>query len=244
MVAKVIRKLLALVISLLPKSNLRYRLIGAAHYFSPQIREDLYIVPGEALAYAGFYRSEYAIDLANKVGRKGYVVLMEADPRNYARLVKGLEYAANRERIHALHMALWQHQGQVPFEMYEGASLVEFNKIATSVGRASYPDSPSVVDVACDTFDNVARQFPEVSHLFVTINGAELGALKGMSEFLRKPGVSVWIKSPFRSKETGMPMYADVAEVLRRHGMKVIVAVKPEPDAENATGKVYAYQPL
>src|SRR5262249_43795574 len=124
------------------------------------------------------------------------------------------------------------------------ADLVEFNKIATSVGHAHYPDSTCVVDVECNTFDNVFRQFPEVAHLFVTINGAELEALKGMSTFLRTPGTSVWIKSPFRNKQTGIPMYQEVADVLRSHGMKVYIAAQSAHTSNEVVGKVYAYHPL
>lgn len=233
----------AVIIPLLPRSNAKMRLRGIYHYARPQLREDLYINHGEWMAYVGFYRSEYATRLAEMVGPSSELVLVEAHPKNYERLVKGLEGASNRERIHALNLALWTHRGVVPFEVYDEPNMTEFHKVAVSVGKSHYADSAQVVEVPCDSFDNVFERFPLIRHVFITINGAELEALRGMTKYLSTPGASVWIKSPFRNKETGEMMYKEVAQNLRERGLQVFVAAKTRGVATDAMGKVYAYRP-
>jgi FkbM family methyltransferase len=226
----------------LPPSSLKAWMRGAYHRLFPQLPADCYVEKGSALAYVGFYRAEYAAELAEAVGPGGQAVLVEGHPENYRRLVEGLASVPNRERIVPLNLALWMHRGTVPFEIYDDTGQTEFHKIPGTSGESFYPSSARVVDVPCDSFDGIFAAYPRIRHVFVTINGAELQALDGMSAYLRTPGASAWIKSPFADKATGEPMFRQVARGLARHGMRVVVGAGSGQNGP--MGKVYGYQPL
>lgn len=225
----------------LPESDVKLWMRGAYHRVFPQLPADCYVEKGGALAYVGFYRAEYAAELAEAVGPGGQVVLIEGHPQNYQRLVEGLAAVPHRERIHPLNLALWTHKGVVPFEVYDETGMTEFHKIPGTSGKPFYESSARVVEVPCDTFDGIFAAFPRIRHVFVTINGAELQALAGMSTYLRTPGASAWIKSPFADGQTGEPMYRQVAGALGQHGMRVFVAA--DSGRNGPMGKVFAYQP-
>jgi FkbM family methyltransferase len=226
----------------LPLSNLKLRLRGAYHHLYPQLPARCYVEPGGCLAYVGFYRAQYATELAEAVGPRGEVVLVEAHPDNYRRLVEGLEALPTRERIRALNVALWTHTGRVSFEVYDEPERTEFHKIPGTSAEPSYGAGARAIEVACAAFDDIFAEHPRLRHVFVTINGAELQALQGMSRYLKTPGASAWIKSPFADKATCEPMYLQVARVLEGHGMRVVVAAGS--GSAGPMGKVFGYQPL
>jgi len=227
-----------------PRHRFGLQSLAFAHRLAPQLSEECSVAPGEALAYVGFYRSDYALALAAKLDPSSRLVLVEADPQNYERLVAGLAGHPAGNRIHAINLALWKGPGTVPFEIYRDPGRAEFNRISITTGAADYGGASAVIDVPCDSFDHVFERFPDVRHVYVAINGAELEALEGMQGYLRTPGASVWIKSPFRNRATQRRMSEEVAEVLGGHGMKVVTARKPRPDPNPDMGKVFAYQPL
>lgn len=226
----------------LPRSNLKLWLRGAYHRFYPQLPARCYVESGGSLAYVGFYRCEYAAELAEAVGPGGEVVLVEAHPANYQRLVEGLGSVPHRERIQVLNLALWTHTGRVPFEIYDEPGRTEFHKIPDTSGEPVYAPAARVIEVPCSAFDDIFSEHPRIRHVFVTINGAELQALQGMSRYLGTPGASAWIKSPFADKATGEPMYRQVARRLASHGMRVFLAAGS--GSGGPMGKVFGYQPL
>ncbi len=230
-------------IASLPRSNLRLTLLGLYHrHITANAPARLYVRPGEALAYIGFYRAEYAGELAECVGPDGRVILIEADPKNHAALVEGLKAVPRRDRIEVINRAIWRESGTVSFETYDDEGSVENNRIALTNAEAFYPKSEKVIDVPAVTFDEVFRDHPETTHVFVTINGAELEAIKGMDRYLSTPGRSAWIKSPFVEKGSGKPMIEQVAAALRRRGLRVFPC--REPRMRDGTGKVFAYVPF
>ena len=228
----------------IPRSNFRLHIVGLLHYLRPNLSEVVYTNNGETMAYVGFFRSEYVTSLLKAVGPTGHVVLIEAHPTNYNRLTNGLENIPDKEQVTTINVALWHEQGEVPFEVYNDEDEAQYHKISGALGDAYYGNSTKTIQVSCDTFDNIYLKFHAIRHTFVTINGAELEALKGMKNYLGTPGNSVWIKSPFRNKDTGELMYKEVADVLKEQGMKVFIGAKTYQSPSKTMGKVFAYQPF
>lgn len=221
---------------------MRLTLLGLYQaYVTANPPPELFVKPGEAIAYAGFYRPQYAETLARAVGPEGRVVLIEADPRNYVKLVNGIKNIEGKERIETINRALWRESGTVPFEIYDDSEFAEYNKITTTGARAFYASSEKILEVPTITFDEVFEMYPEICHVFVTINGAELEAIKGMEHYLSTPGRSTWIKSPFVAESTGEPMIHQVSEELTSRGLRVFLC--RQGDMRDGGGKVFAFKP-
>lgn len=225
----------------LKRGNAKLALLGLyQQYVNANAPADLYVVPGETIAYVGFYRPEYAEALVRAVGPKGRVVLVEADPRNYARLVEGIETIRGKEQVETVNRAIWREGGLVSFEVYDDEGHEEFNKIGITNAQAFYGNATRTIEVPAITFDEVFDTYPEIRHVFITINGAELEAIKGMNRYFSTPGCSAWIKSPFVDRVTNEPMLRQLIRELRSLDLRVFQC--RHGDMRDRGGKVFAYR--
>lgn len=224
------------------RTNRSLYLAGWYHaQVSPNLPDWMLVHPGETVCYVGTYRPERVALLADAVGPEGHVVVVEAHPENFAKLQAGLAAMRIPARVTLINKALYKAEGVITFGIYE--DLPEHHLVMDHPGQREYGPPQTTIDIPATIFDAVYREYPDIRYVFVTINGAELEAIEGMTGYLSVPGNSTWIKSPFLDKATNRPMTLEVDEQLAAMGMKTFIG-RGFRESGGVMGKVFAYRPF
>jgi FkbM family methyltransferase len=142
-------------------------------------REVVAVKPGDVVIDGGACHGDTALYFAANAGKTGRVLSFELDAENLGILKANVE--RNRElgaRITPLNMALWKHSGEKLF--------FESNGAATRV--ESKANARAVSEVKTVAIDDLVKMenLPSVDFIKLDIEGAELDALKGATECIKK----------------------------------------------------------
>ena len=152
----------------------------------------------ESCVLAGIYNASTIFDFSSAIGEKGTVIVIEANPQNAKRLADETSHLSN---VKVLNKAIWNSSGEMEFICSISDKDQGYNRL-NSKELQEFPshldDSPQKVMVQTDTIDNILKglNISKIHHVNLTINGAELQALDGVSE-LRKvcPDMRIYINS-------------------------------------------------
>jgi FkbM family methyltransferase len=133
--------------------------------------------PGDIVIDAGGCWGDTALYFANKIGAEGRVFTFEFMDRHLAIMEKNFSLNHHlRDRISVIHHALWDRSGQ-PLTYSD-------NGPATAVSeRKAGPNTTYTISV--DDFVESAG-LPRIDFIKMDIEGAELGALKGAEQTIRR----------------------------------------------------------
>jgi FkbM family methyltransferase len=138
------------------------------HLFTPK--------PGETVLDLGAYMGYGTVRMAKALGG-GRVVAVEADPENLRLLRRNIE--CNRlSNVSVVPKAVWDREDVLSFHKSE--------RQANSLVPEGIISSRSTVSVETTTVDKILSDLgiSEVNILSVTLNGAEVEAIKGMKKLL------------------------------------------------------------
>jgi len=169
------------------------------------------IKKGDVVVDAGAYIGIFTILASRIVGENGRVVSFEPDTANFKELVDNIRLNGLRNVI-PLNKALWSHDTELPFRMTgEMGSSIDIEEL----------DSESCVRVPVVGLDAELRRFNigNVDFVKMDVEGAEVEALKGSEETLRKNHPSLAIASYHVVK--GKQTYHEVERLLRGMGYEV-----------------------
>ena len=174
---------------------------------------------GETCLLAGIFNRRTVEDYSRVVGATGRVIVVEAHPRN----VETLRASVQASNVVYVNKAVWNRRGTAEFlasageeQGYNRLSDPQMNVFPYHLDR-----QPRTIEVATDTLDAIAREVaaPVIHHINLTINGAELQALDGISEILEgNEALRMYINTEYPA-----PAQA-VLEKLRRLGFKVFTS--------------------
>lgn len=137
------------------------------------------VVPGDIVIDAGGCYGDTALYFSHKAGRGGDVYSFEFMPDNIDVFMKNMELNADLSRsVHLVDRPLWSSSGVKLF--------------IDGVGPAAHvtptPNLPSAKEVSTLSIDDLAQQkeLPRIDFIKMDIEGAELEALKGAEESIKR----------------------------------------------------------
>ena len=166
--------------------------------------------PAEVAVLAGIFDEGTVRDFQRAVGRQGRVVVIEANPANVQRLEATF---AGAENIDLVSKAVWNSRSTTQFLASAGEEQ-GYNRL-DSAELQPFPyhmdENPLTITVQTDTLDAIVESLScgVVHHLNLTINGAELHALDGITQILASsPQLRIYINS-----ESPAPYHAVVKKL-------------------------------
>jgi FkbM family methyltransferase len=164
-----------------------------------------------------------AMRLSELVGPTGRVVSVEAHPANQRLFTKNIE--SNRlDNVMLVSKGVWFEPGEI------GLHCDEFQRNSLLAGMVA---DRGQVTVRTDSVDNIVRDLglKDVSLASITIDGAEIEALKGMERVLRDYGPCLSIAGQYR--RDGVPIHETATRYLQSKGYQAVVG---------PVGRVYAWK--
>ena len=172
------------------------------------------------------YRSN-AFQMSKVVGEKGRVIAIEPGKKNIQKLKKFVaENGINNILI--IEKAVWKEKGNLSFLLGGKTSWNRLKAVPGVFEEEKFNDSYEVVEA--DTLDNIIEEtgHSDITHICLTINGAELEALEGMHRVLQKERLSRFIASgsrqKFRATVNGVPLNKKIVSVLEKYGFSARIA--------------------
>jgi len=152
----------------------------------------------------GSYIGYGALRLSEQVGKTGIVVSVEADHRNQRMFEKNMQenQIAN---VHLVPRAIWSSRGQR--EIYWNDS--QLNSLVDGIVLQG-----NTRTVETDSVDNIVKEkeLKEVSLISLTVNGAEIEALRGAEQTLLNFGPRLTIAGWY--ERDGVPLHREITSLL------------------------------
>jgi len=198
---------------------LSYELLTEAftyRYFNPGLSEERFydIQPGDVVAEMGAYMGYYCLRLSEKVGKTGQVIAIEPIPENIAILRKNIS-DNNLSNVQIVPKGVWRQKDQLPFQQrstdnQSGSVYLQYDE-----------NENHLLEV--DSLDNIlaASEVPNVNFMVIQLNGAELEALQGLTQF-RPEHLAIAVRY-------GADTQSDIPEItvlLQKRGYQVKVVEK------------------
>jgi FkbM family methyltransferase len=178
-----------------PKYNYKvYCPVTEDDYMHMTIREDDIIdkfrpKDGEIVVDVGAHYGRYALIAAKRVGPKGKVIAIEADPENFDILNKNIKLNKSlTENVITLNYAATSNKSKIKLSIPEKKSSGQ--TIYSSIIPTRASATGKFVEVNANTLDNLLHEndisLEQVKWIKIDVEGAELEVLKGASELLSK----------------------------------------------------------
>ncbi len=194
--------------------DIRFRTSDPPFGAIPAIRDfqaEYEVQPGDGVLDAGAFHGWETLFFARCVGPAGYVVAVEPDPANWAVLTENLRLNRAGGRVRAVQQGLWSSVGTVRFHQQ--------GNLASSAFWTG-PQS-TAVELATTTIDTLiaAAPVPRLDFVKMNIEGAEIAALHGAGETIRRYHPHFAIATDHTVE--GQPTSGRVEAILRDHGYRV-----------------------
>ena len=147
------------------------------HYAYEQSTPPVWVCDGEYVIDAGAAWGDTALRFAYQVGKSGQVYSFEFEPTNLKILEKNLDLNPEfSSRITVVRKALWRD------------SSTKLSFISKGPGTKTFEGSGNLDKnlVSCISIDEFAQSLPRVDFIKMDIEGAELPALQGAEQTIRK----------------------------------------------------------
>lgn len=157
------------------------------------------------------------------VGKEGKVIAIEPDKNNIKKLKEYIK-ENHIENIIPVEKALWKERGKFTFLIAKNSWD---NQLSIIPDTDKIPKDTWIRKrvVQADTLDNILENLgiDSISHICLTINGAELEVLEGMKKTLQNK-ITMLVASGdsqrYRPTANGVPLNKKIASVLEDHGFK------------------------
>lgn len=195
---------------------------GLPEHQKQALAERFRIRPGDVVLDVGSYIGYGAMRLSEQVGPDGLVVSVEADPRNQAMFEQNIQ-GNNLTNVRLIPRAIWSSRGNT--EMYWNDS--QLNSLVDGIVTQH-----NTRMVETDAVDNITEDLDlqRVSLVSLTVNGAEIEALRGMESTLQEFGPRLSIAGWY--EKNGEPIHRPAAAMLKKYGYETLVG---------QYGRVYAW---
>jgi FkbM family methyltransferase len=171
---------------------------------------------GEIVIEGGTFWGIFTKTLALQVGPSGHVLAFEPDSISYSRTMRNLKLHGELDHVEVIAKGLWSCQAEIEF-CERGA-----------LGSSAFWDGPGgrKVVIQTTTLDREVfdRRLPQVNYIKMNIEGAEIHALHGAEEVIRrfKPHIAISTDHYLDGNvEGGERTNVTVERILDGHGYKV-----------------------
>lgn len=226
----------------LPEGRLKTRFRETYFRFDTHLPPQALVDRGDVVVQAGCWRIETIEAWAEAVGPDGHVIVIEADDIN----AEILDIEINRRQLNnvtLIQKAVWNEPTTVELQVSNFSDRNKLKDSQTYSPRQSPENYDEKKAVPADSIDNMVQEtdIETVDHVHMTISGAEIEAIQGMTETLRIPGIRLFIRAILCHEEDDVPINRRIARMLEDRGLNATLA-KREPNRGNG-GNVYAWRP-
>jgi FkbM family methyltransferase len=183
------------------------------------ILERFYPKEGDTVIDVGAHIGRYALIGSKRVGKRGKVISIEANPLVFEILYKnvGLNHASN---IVALNYAVYSEQTKI--KLFVGDDKLNYTIYNTIISNRAHEEK--FVEVNADTLDSLLLQnkinFEDVNWIKIDVEGAEFEVLKGATNVLSKSkDISILIE--IHNIEEGKNFYKEIMDFLGNYNFKI-----------------------
>ncbi len=221
--------------------NLLRRLIL---HFRVGIPRELMVNRGDTVVQVGMWRAESARRLASSVGPSGQLLLVEMSSDAVKRINDTLDQM-NFKNATVVNMGVWSEPGEIEMVCSdtESANRLETGRLHPE-GENAQGETTGLVTV--ETIENICDKngIDAVDYMEITVNGAELEAIRGMGKMLQRTK-RLWVAGLTRDPETHEPLNIQIAQELRDHGFQTKISRSSRRTASvwgKIDGHVYAWR--
>ena len=166
----------------------------------------------------GAHYGRYTLIAAKRIGPKGKVIAIEADPKNFDMLNKNIKLN-KLEHVITLNFAATSNKSKVKLSIPEKKSG---HTIYSSIIPNRAP-TEKFIEVNANTLDNLLHEngisIEEVNWIKIDVEGAELEVLKGATNVLSKnKDISLLIE--IHNIENGKNLYRPIMDLLDNYNFK------------------------
>ena len=166
----------------------------------------------------GAHYGRYTLIAAKRIGPKGKVIAIEADPKNFDMLNKNIKLN-KLEHVITLNYAATSNKSKVKLSIPE-------KKSGHTIYSSIIPDrapTEKFIEVNANTLDNLLDEngisIEEVNWIKIDVEGAELEVLKGATNVLSKnKDISLLIE--IHNIENGKNLYRPIMDLLDNYNFK------------------------
>lgn len=163
-----------------------------------------------------------AILLSEHIGENGKVFAIEPDPRNIELLKKYIE--KNKiNNIEIFEKAVWNESVILTFQLGKKSwwnRLQTVNSVKENEHNFEFIES---INVQADTIDNILEDnYKKITHICLTVNGAEYEALQGMKNVLKNEKLSILVvhQKDLIPAENGITIGEKIVSYLKKYNFK------------------------
>src|SRR5215218_977811 len=214
----------SLVKIIVPKYNYKvYCPLTEDDYNHMTIREDDIIEnfqpkDGGIVVDVGAHHGRYTLIAAKRIGPKGKVIAIEADPKNFDMLNKNIKLNELSENV-TLNYAASSNKSKVKLSIPEKKSG---HTIYSSI-ISSRAYTVKFIEVNANTLDNLLHEngisIEEVNWIKLDVEGAELEVLKGATSVLSK-SKDIALLIEIHNIEDGKNLYQPIMDLLNNYNFK------------------------
>lgn len=209
----------------IPEGSLKQKIRLFIFKFKPYLHKEFLINKGETVFLIGSPSAQNIENTLRVVGRKGRVVLVEADQENVRKLSSYFgEHPKHNLTI--IPKAAFSRQGKGLFciapNPLDHKLLIDNIDMDNDYQADDYYLETIEMDV--DTVDNIAEELgiQSIDYIEITVNGAEVHVLEGMEKMLNKTN-RVFAKGHAKNKETGAPIHKEIEPLLKSYGFQTFL---------------------
>jgi FkbM family methyltransferase len=216
----------SLVKIIVPKYNYKvYCPLSEDNYAHMTTREDDIIEKfqpksGGIVVDVGAHYGRYTLIAAKRIGPKGKVIAIEADPKNFEMLNKNIKLnELSKENVIALNYAASSIKSTVKLSIPDKK---QGQTIYSSIISSRAP-TEKFIEVNANTLDNLLHEnkipVEQVNWIKIDVEGAELEVLKGATNILSKSkDISLLIE--IHNIENGKTLYEPIMDLLVNYNFK------------------------
>jgi FkbM family methyltransferase len=166
----------------------------------------------------GAYLGHKTIRFAEELVPEGRVLAIEMMPDNVEILRKNIKENGLENRIDVMEYGVWDSPGELEVrgKGRQRNTLIELDKLSNDTG----------VIAKVDTLDNLLDSWGKnhIDLIFITVNGAEVEALKGLDRWLSKVG-GMFVAAPYERE--GRRCSDICVELLQKKGCTILSSSNP-----------------
>jgi FkbM family methyltransferase len=176
---------------------------------------------GGIVVDVGAHYGRYTLIAAKRVGPKGKVIAIEADPQNFEMLTKNIKLnELSAENVITLNCAASSTKSKVKLSIPEEKKSGQTIYSSIIPGRAP---TEKFIEIDANTLDNILQEngisVEYVNWIKIDVEGAEFEVLKGATNILSKSkDISILIE--IHNIEDGKNLYEPIMDLLNNYNFK------------------------
>lgn len=208
----------------LPETRLKNTIRHVLLNFHPGLPTKLMVNKGDTILIAGIRHPATVCDWVDATGKEGALIFVEADARNVETLTAHIAEKGYKN-IQLLRCALGKEEGEARFLVSDRPSDNRLQNESIIMDNDLREDYADEIVVPVKSIDSITNELglKKIDFVSLTINGAELDAIKGMSQS-SSIVARIYSKAHALEEESKQPINQQITQILREYGFSTNIA--------------------